>query len=83
MSTSRCDTYVEWKLNGVCIRVVEFDDQSKQQSAASVVYTPELARQIARNLLFEADKVDAVGGATAELKALCAPAKKKVDPWAP
>ena len=64
------------RFNGVCVRVTDLDDRGVPSSSASVVYTPALARELAREILIEADKVDALGGPTATLSTLCKPAAR-------
>jgi hypothetical protein len=68
---ARCDVETNRQLNGVLIRVVHFDDRGTIVNQTDVIYTPAIARDIARNLLAEADKVEALGGPSQELTALC------------
>jgi hypothetical protein len=76
MSTARiarCDVFTSQPLNGVCVRVVHVDDQNAIVKDVHVIYTPDAARQVAHNILVEADKVEALGEPTPELLTICAP----------
>jgi hypothetical protein len=75
---ARCDVSDYKPLNGVLIRIVQFDDEDKIIADAHVIYTPEHARRVAHDLLTEADRVDATGGPTTELQTLC-PSNPEAD----
>jgi hypothetical protein len=76
MSVARCAISTDKRLSGVCIRIAEVDDRNVVTNATSVVYTPAIARQVAHDILIEADKVDALGGPTPELTKLCIPSEQ-------
>ena len=73
---SRCAVFTDTRFNGVCVRVTDLNDDGSIKSVASVVYTPTIARQVAHDILVEADKIDALGGPTADLSTFCVPASE-------
>jgi hypothetical protein len=75
MIRASCEVATEPTLNGVRIRVAWVDDGGKVVNSAQVVYTPELARRVASDILAMADAVDALGGASPELRGLCKPGR--------
>jgi hypothetical protein len=78
MKTSKCAVFTDKNKNGVCICVVNFEDQ-KEVSQGSIVLTPAIARQIAHDILVEADKIDALGGPTEALKNICVPENRNAS----
>jgi|HubBroStandDraft_2_1064218.scaffolds.fasta_scaffold400380_2 hypothetical protein len=71
--SSRCWVSMDAHYRGVHVGISEIDANGKAIKTISVVYTPALAREIANEILIHADKVDALGGPTAELSAICVP----------
>jgi hypothetical protein len=69
--SARCDVYTEKTFRGVCIQVAEIMEDGSIVRFLNVVYTPELARRVARAIEIEADKIDALGGSTEQLKTIC------------
>ena len=69
--TARCDVYTEPRYRGVGIQVSEIGEDGSIVRFLNVICTPELARRVARQIEIEADKIDALGGTTEELKTIC------------
>ena len=72
MKTARRSASTDPRHRGVTICITQFDNQVETGSI-HVTYTPALARQIAHDILVEADKADALGGPTEALEAACGP----------
>lgn len=69
---SRLSSYVDKNSNGVVIVIEMLDEKThKVVNFASVMYTPEVARTVAHDIVVNSDKADALGGPTAELLAVC------------
>ena len=76
MKTARCSASTDPRHRGVTICITQFDNQVATGSIY-VTYTPALARQVAHDILVEADKADALGGPTKELEAVCGPGNNR------